>query len=246
MHTMQEDDSIHEEFQELCRRNWPYTSWMTPSDPSPELDLRLAEEKLNHLVQSASAEYSTNFIDTRFSADCYNFKCQTVSVARPLLECRQRAAERFNERSVLYRLAYRDIMEIIFDYATLKIQDGYEFPEQRDLRNTLSLASVTRSFRDLALASSFLWSSIVLSEDSINDTFDTFIERTKEGHLHLCLDFTQWYFVDVQLLASKLRSVAHRVRTLHFNMFHSNLPQDYTEFLEIPFPIATVLSFAPL
>ncbi|KJA13499.1 hypothetical protein HYPSUDRAFT_59872 [Hypholoma sublateritium FD-334 SS-4] len=232
-----------DEFQVLCRMRWQH-SWYDLHDPSIELDLRRVEDKLAQLVKYANEARENVSTEGSFAVDFWDFKARTMALARPLLEHRQRIAEKLNTTSTIYRRLDEDIMRLIFDYATDTVQDGYSFPEQRDLLDTLPLASVARKWRNIALESAFLWSSLAISHRSNCEVFRSFLRRSKDVHLHIRLDLERGFLWqnDVDQLVAQLRSVAHRVRTLRIQATHIHTPPYYARFLHFSFPNATAIS----
>lgn len=239
---MQEDDSTYTSFQLLCMMKWDRISWDDPPDPSLELDLRRAEEELTKLVKKANDTYTYVYGEARFTVECDNFQYSIVALATPLLERRQVLAEGVNAASVIYGCLDEDVLHIIFDYAAEPSQDGYTFSGRRDLRNILPLASVTRKWRGIALASAYLWSSLTISHRSDCDVFRSFLERSKGGYLHIDLDMCSGWNCNMDQLVAQLRKIAHRVRTLHITAARFVSSPDYGTLFDFPFPVATAIS----
>lgn len=208
------------------------------------INLQNAESKITQLVRRVQQQERWVYQPVgSHSPEYISFTQKTATLSRSLLGHRQILAEQVNACSILYTRLHEDILVLIFDYATTETHAGDPFPIQRVLSGSLRLASVTRMWRNIALRTSFLWSSIRIASWDQDDRvgYGLFLGRSKGGYLHLHIDISSGWGPEFDDLIVFLAGVAHRVRSLVVRVGY-NPPLDFHQLFAIPYSNVKVVN----
>lgn len=227
-------------YENLCLMKWIVPYYLdNPASLSLAQELESAENDIDDLVRKVQKQESQARRSDTAIANYLEFKQDAAAHSRLLIDRRRKIAEEFNAKSSAYAYLHDDILTIIFDYATTGVQSSDTFPRQRKLSSTLRIAAVTRQWRNTALNSWFLWSSLPISYWN-NDVFQTFLARSKAGPLDIRIEISYDWVYNQAAYNHTLRSIAHRVQFLCIQ--GDRLPVQYKNWLDLSFPIATTLS----